>query len=419
MFFTVINRSWAGIASLTLSLLLVGCGGGGSSDDVSTSSSATSESIVLNGGAIKGIISDGDVTAWTLDKNADTGRFEIGSALGDSVTTDKQGRFQLPIKRKASGWILVELRANGATRMTCDVVPSCFTGTSSAVAFGETFPLNDNFRLRGAVNLSDTREVYLTPLSSLAVALAEASDVGFSATSLTRAYAEMESAFGLQAGTLQLPPPDLVRLNGFSGSTDAVQLAVINAAFLSLVDGDHWQSIEEVLTDSESLIRDEGSFSSASDGGNNLSVESVMLEAAVLSEGLKSEVNNASVVATLDEVSTRTQAYYAVVAGNGSEADTPSDNSGGVIVDHTATLTWDAPLTRMNGDSIAMGELQGYEIVYGHSADRLDNTITISSASTTTHTIENLDSGDWYFAVRAIDTEGLTSPLSQVVSKSI
>ncbi|TBW56734.1 fibronectin type III domain-containing protein [Marinobacter halodurans] len=66
-----------------------------------------------------------------------------------------------------------------------------------------------------------------------------------------------------------------------------------------------------------------------------------------------------------------------------------------------------------------MGELQGYEIVYGHTADTLDNVIVIDSASTTTHTIENLDQGDWYFAVRAIDTEGLVSPLSAVVSKSI
>ncbi|WP_242674388.1 hypothetical protein [Marinobacter halodurans] len=376
---------------------------------------------MLNGGAIKGIISNGEVTAWSLEKNPETGRYETGSALGSPVITDKQGRFQLPIKRKASGWILVELRAKEGTRMTCDVVPSCFVGTANAVAFGETFPLNPDFRLRGAVDLSVSHDIYLTPLSSLAVTQAEGSDQGLSAASLTDAYAGMESAFGLQAGTLQLPPPDLVRLNGFSGSTDAVQLAIINAAFLSLVDGSHWQSIEEVLKESEALIRENGYFSVTPDADGDLSVQSIMLEAAVLSEGLKSEFNSASVVATLDEVSIRTQAYYTEVAGSGSTVDSPDNSSTTTTptIDQTATLTWDAPLTRMNGDSIAMGELQGYEIVYGHTADTLDNVIVIDSASTTTHTIENLDQGDWYFAVRAIDTEGLVSPLSAVVSKSI
>lgn len=413
MYFTVIKRSVAGAASLALSLLLVGCGGGGASDDVSSSSSAAAESIVLNGGAIKGVVSQGQVNAWSLKRDAKTGKYEAGARLGKTVRTDSQGRFQLPITGRSGGWVVIELSADSETRMTCDVVPACFSGSADAVAFGETFPLSSDFRLRAAVNLSATHDVYLTPLSTLAVALAEGTATGLSESSLASAYQEMEATFNLQAGTLQLPPPDLVRLNGFSGSTDAIQLAVINAAFLALVDGSRWQSIEDVLLDSEALVRTEGGLSTTSKDPSVPSVESVILEAAVLSEGLKTEVSDATVLASLGVVSDRTQAFYSVIASADAGGTEPAPDS------HSARLAWDAPLTRVNGDSIAMGELNGYEIVYGRSAGDLTNKIVISSASQTSHTIENLSQGDWYFAVRAVDTDGLVSSLSPIVSKSI
>lgn len=413
MFLSVIKQTRAGIAGLAVSLLLVGCGG--SSDDVSTSSSAGSESVVLNGGAIKGVVSHGQVTAWDLELNTASGKYEIDETLGQAAVTDTQGRFQLPVAGKTSGWVLIELTADGQTRMTCDVVPSCFTGTSNAVAFGETFALGSDFRLRAAVNLDASREVYLTPLSTLAVTLAEESSSGLSGTAIEQAYGDMEDAFGLTAGTLQLPPPDLVRLDGFSGSTDAIQLAVINAAFLALVDGDHWDSIEDVLADSEALIRSEGAFSSPSKSDGIPSVEKVMLEAAVLSAGLKTEVSKSSVLDSLDLVFTRTHGFYTdIAAGSGS-----GSNESDVIVSNTAKLSWNAPMTRVSGESIAMGELSGYKISYGRDPEALDEEVTIDEASTTSHTIENLSQGKWYFAVQAVDTEGLESPLSTVVTKSI
>lgn len=415
MFLSVIKQTKAGIAGLAVSLLLAGCGGGGSSDGASTTSNTGTESIVLNGGAIKGVVSHGQVQAWSLELSGETGKYEVDEVLGRATVTDAQGRFQLPVAGKTSGWVMIELTADEQTRMACDVVPSCFTGTPDAVAFGETFALTSDFRLRAAVNLDASREVYLTPLSTLAVALAEESSAGLSGTSIELAYGEMESAFGLRNGTLQLPPPDLVRLDGFTGSTDAVQLAVINAAFLALVDGDNWESIEDVLGDSEALIRSEGVFSAKSEGDNVPSVEKVMLESAVLSEGLKTEVADAGVLESLNVVSARTQNYYTQIAsgsGNGS-------NENVVGPDTSAKLSWNAPLTRMNGDSLAMGELNGYKITYGRDPEALDSEISIEEASTTSYTISNLTQGTWYFAVQAVDTEGLASPLSEVVSKSI
>lgn len=410
MFLSVIKQTRAGIAGLAVSLLLVGCGG--SSDDASTSSNAGSESIVLNGGAIKGVVSHGQVTAWDLELNTASGKYEIDETLGQAAVTDTQGRFQLPVAGKTSGWVLIELTADGQTRMTCDVVPSCFTGTPDAVAFGETFVLGSDFRLRAAVDLDASREVYLTPLSTLAVTLAEESSSGLSGSALEQAYGDMEEAFGLQAGTLQLPPPDLVRLDGFSGSTDAVQLAVINAAFLAMVDGTNWDSIEEVLADSEALIRSEGSLSSAPESVTAPTVDQIILRSALLSKDLQDRVTDGKMLDSLVTVTARTESFYTNIAST-------NKGSQGSVSTASAQLTWGAPLKRVSGESIAMGELYGYRISYGRDPEALDEKVTINEASTTTYTISNLSQGKWYFAVQAIDTDGLESPLSEVVSKSI
>ncbi|HEY9120646.1 MULTISPECIES: fibronectin type III domain-containing protein [Marinobacter] len=87
--------------------------------------------------------------------------------------------------------------------------------------------------------------------------------------------------------------------------------------------------------------------------------------------------------------------------------------------DGTATLSWVAPATRVNGDGIAMGELQGYIIRFGQSASDLSQTITINDASVMDYTVTNLGTGEWFFAVQVVDLDGLTSAPSEVVSKTI
>ncbi|MBS3805340.1 MAG: fibronectin type III domain-containing protein [Oleiphilaceae bacterium] len=66
-----------------------------------------------------------------------------------------------------------------------------------------------------------------------------------------------------------------------------------------------------------------------------------------------------------------------------------------------------------------MGELDAYVILYGQDADNLDRAITVGEASTMSFTIPDLAAGDWYFAIQVVDTQGLVSAPSRVVSKSI
>ncbi len=87
--------------------------------------------------------------------------------------------------------------------------------------------------------------------------------------------------------------------------------------------------------------------------------------------------------------------------------------------DRTADLSWNAPMTRVNNDSLAMGELSGYIIRYGQDPANLTETVRIDSADTMEYTVTNLDNGTWYFSIQVEDVEGLVSAPSQPVSKKI
>ena len=83
----------------------------------------------------------------------------------------------------------------------------------------------------------------------------------------------------------------------------------------------------------------------------------------------------------------------------------------------TATLSWQAPTT--NTDGAALTDLSGYRIYYGMNADDLTQTVQLTSVGLQTYVIEDLGSGAWYFAIKAVTGTGVESALSDVVSKTI
>lgn len=107
---------------------------------------------------------------------------------------------------------------------------------------------------------------------------------------------------------------------------------------------------------------------------------------------------------------------------SGSQMPSGSQNSGDQptpTVERTAALSWNAPGQRQNGDGLKMGELAGYVVNYGQDPDNLDQTVRINNANTMEYTVEDLGNGTWYFSVRVEDSNGLMSPPSDLVSKSI
>ncbi|HEY6924414.1 MAG TPA: putative Ig domain-containing protein [Steroidobacteraceae bacterium] len=83
----------------------------------------------------------------------------------------------------------------------------------------------------------------------------------------------------------------------------------------------------------------------------------------------------------------------------------------------TATVKWTPPSKNTDGSPIT--NLSGYVISYGTNANMLSQTISVTAPSATSYTVQNLGQGTWYFAVSATASDGTTSVLSSVVSKTI
>jgi hypothetical protein len=83
----------------------------------------------------------------------------------------------------------------------------------------------------------------------------------------------------------------------------------------------------------------------------------------------------------------------------------------------SATVSWLPPV--LNTDGSVLTNLAGYEIRYGREEADLSNVVSLSNASLSVYVIDNLTSGTWYFAVAAVNSIGISSPLSGLASKTI
>jgi Fibronectin type III domain len=83
----------------------------------------------------------------------------------------------------------------------------------------------------------------------------------------------------------------------------------------------------------------------------------------------------------------------------------------------TATVSWDAPTTNNNGTPLT--DLAGYRIYYGSNPEDLNHSVKIGTVGLQTYVIDDLEAGTWYFAVRAVATNGSESTLSDIAVKTI
>lgn len=109
---------------------------------------------------------------------------------------------------------------------------------------------------------------------------------------------------------------------------------------------------------------------------------------------------------TLEEVS------EPVVSTTPPATSTPETNEG------SATLNWTAPSTRTDGSSISLSEIDHYRIIYGEEPEVLGQEVEVP-ADSTSYSFEALTTGTWYFQIQVVDTSGLNSTFSEVVSISI
>lgn len=82
-----------------------------------------------------------------------------------------------------------------------------------------------------------------------------------------------------------------------------------------------------------------------------------------------------------------------------------------------ASLRWELPPSKVDGSPL--DDLAGYRIVYGRSSEDLDRSVFIDNPATTNYEFTGLTSGIWYFAVIAVNANGLEGPPTNITMKSI
>jgi hypothetical protein len=90
-----------------------------------------------------------------------------------------------------------------------------------------------------------------------------------------------------------------------------------------------------------------------------------------------------------------------------------SDNGGTGV----ASLKWSQPVSKVDGSTL--DDLAGYRIAYGRDAEDLDHSIFINNPAQTSYEFATLATGTWYFAIIAVNVNGLEGPPTQPAAKSI
>jgi hypothetical protein len=82
---------------------------------------------------------------------------------------------------------------------------------------------------------------------------------------------------------------------------------------------------------------------------------------------------------------------------------------------YKANIGWSAPVRRVNGSALPVGEISSYEVYWTRSIDSRSGVIKVKGTSLAT-ALEVFTPDTYHFAISAIDIKGLKSPLSSVVS---
>ena len=83
----------------------------------------------------------------------------------------------------------------------------------------------------------------------------------------------------------------------------------------------------------------------------------------------------------------------------------------------SARVSWVPPTTNNNGSALV--NLAAYRVYYGTSASTLTNTAEFNDITLRAATIGSLTPGNWYFAVRAVNTSQVESVNSDIWNKAV
>lgn len=83
----------------------------------------------------------------------------------------------------------------------------------------------------------------------------------------------------------------------------------------------------------------------------------------------------------------------------------------------SATLSWQAPTHNTNGTPLT--DLVGYRVYASRTSPPTISVADITHPATLTHTVNGLAEGTWYFGVKARNSYGVESAMSNIATKEI
>lgn len=107
--------------------------------------------------------------------------------------------------------------------------------------------------------------------------------------------------------------------------------------------------------------------------------------------------------------------------GGGGNDTTPTGNDGNNPPPTTTVqqLSWIAPSTRTDGSVLDLSELSGYKLYAGQQENTLELIVDIQDGQATSYDLSDFEPGDYYFGLVAYDSDGLKSPVSDRILKTI
>jgi hypothetical protein len=105
----------------------------------------------------------------------------------------------------------------------------------------------------------------------------------------------------------------------------------------------------------------------------------------------------------------------ALLAGCGGTAVTQKPVPVGPV--NTIVLTWTIPMTRTDGSPLTT--LAGFQIYYGTASGQYATVVVIADPAVSAFELDNLASGEYFFAATAYDAGGLQSSFSNEGTKVI
>ena len=236
-----LNIAWL----ITCLFVLAACSSSDKDENASTQSLKT-----IEGQAIKGVISNGVVSAYSVDSENQT------LELLSSTVTDLSGQFALQIPQTAFNQpVLLQITSNSqATSMKCDQASGCTSkANGNWYEFGESIPLESDFQLLGLAQRhgdNDDFSAHISSISHLIVSTALNLPDGLTFANIEQAGNWVKDTLGLQTDPLTTPLLDITdNDNVEQGDAGSLIISLLGASLFELAQTQSWYDASITIND--------------------------------------------------------------------------------------------------------------------------------------------------------------------------